>query len=205
MGHQTNTPSADELMEKFAATQSIKPEFPRARRVRLRYENLRDFLGNKFKKWPEHKRLQFMQTLLNESLNFQFSPVFVLSVIAVESAFDAKVCSHKAACGLMQIQEPTAKPIARRLLLKWHNGRVIQNPHHNVKIGLAYMAELREQFGHPRLYLSAYNWGPARLRYMVDHGEVVPAKYYLKVREKFYEYQQELANQYDNRIAFRRN
>lgn len=164
-----------------------KPEFRRLPRQKIPYASARAFLAKKLPSWSAKRREKLLRTVEREADNFGFTPVFVLSVIAVESSFRANVCSHKAACGLMQIQEPTGKAIARKLLIPWRNMDTLSDPFLNIKLGVAYLAQLREEFRHPRLYLSAYNWGPSKLRYLVDSGEVIPAVYYLKVKKKYHE------------------
>ena len=89
---------------------------------------------------------------------YEINPGLVLSVIKVESNFNARAKSPKSAFGLMQLILPTAERF---------NVKDVWNPLQNIKGGMAYLAWLKEHFryskghkpGRVRLMLAAYNAG----------------------------------------------
>ena len=60
-----------------------------------------------------------------------------------------------------------------------------RNPESNIKIGLAYMNYLRQQFpGKANKYVSAYNMGPRNVRRLVAQN-VIPYEYNSKVMKNY--------------------
>ena len=122
------------------------------------------------------------RSIQEESEKHSLDPMLVLAVIKVESQFDHRAVSPTGARGLMQIQ-----PVAAAVVLEEANvldGKVatkIDDPIINVKIGTAYLKHLKEMFGDIKLTLTAYNWGPTRLRQRLTAKEVVPLAYAQKV------------------------
>ena len=101
---------------------------------------------------------------------YKINPDLVLSVIQVESNFDARAKSPKNAYGLMQLIRPTAKRF---------NVKDVWDPLQNIKGGMAYLAWLKDHFsyargrkpGRIRLMLAAYNAGEAAVK---RHGGIPP-------------------------------
>lgn len=89
--------------------------------------------------------------------------LMTLALIAQESRFDPRALGPTGSLGLMQIQPVTARAVARSHDLAWQSDRTLLDPVQNVRIGLAYLAELRERFGSTDHALAAYNIGPANL------------------------------------------
>jgi hypothetical protein len=94
---------------------------------------------------------------------YKVDPDLVLSVIQVESDFNARAKSPKNAFGLMQLIRPTAERF---------NVQDVWNPLQNIKGGMAYLAWLKDHFRHAkgrkpgriRLMLAAYNAGEAAVK-----------------------------------------
>ena len=122
------------------------------------------------------------RSIQEESEKHSLDPMLVLAVIKVESQFDHRAVSPRGARGLMQIQ-----PVAANVVLEEAdvpNGKAakkIDDPIINVKIGTAYLKHLKEMFGDLKLTLTAYNWGPTRLRRKLAAKEAVPLAYAQKV------------------------
>ena len=122
------------------------------------------------------------RSIQEESEKHSLDPMLVLAVIKVESQFDHRAVSPKGARGLMQIQ-----PVAATVVLEEADVRdgkaatKIDDPIINVKIGTAYLKHLKEMFGDIKLTLTAYNWGPTKLRQKLAAKEVVPLAYAQKV------------------------
>ena len=101
---------------------------------------------------------------------YKIHPDLVLSIIQVESNFDARAKSPKDAYGLMQLILPTAK----RFEVK-----DVWDPLQNIKGGMAYLAWLKDHFryargrkpGRIRLMVAAYNAGEHAVK---KHGGIPP-------------------------------
>jgi soluble lytic murein transglycosylase len=92
-------------------------------------------------------------------------PGLVLAVIQAESAGDPHAVSRTGARGLMQLMPATADEVARRLGVRLWGHSDLFNPDINVRLGTAYLAQLRRMFGDdPHLYIAAYNAGPGRIQ-----------------------------------------
>jgi soluble lytic murein transglycosylase-like protein len=109
-------------------------------------------------------------------------PALVLAVIQVESGFDPRAVSPRGAQGLMQV-----RPVVVAALIdegkidpsKRH--RSLKDPLVNVQIGASYLALLNEMFGDVRVALTAYNWGPTRIREKLRSKQKLPLGYATKV------------------------
>ncbi len=94
------------------------------------------------------------------------APMDLVKAIARrESEFDPIVVSPADARGLMQVLPGTGQMMAQKLGLPFQATDLTTNPALNARLGAAYLAELREEFG-PSLALVAagYNAGPGRPR-----------------------------------------
>lgn len=100
-----------------------------------------------------------------ECQKYQLDPVLVMAVIKIESDFQYRAVSSAGALGLMQVMPMTGREVASQMKLKKHVDRHLFNPVTNIRLGVKYLAHLKQRFGHNQmLYLSAYNWGPTRIR-----------------------------------------
>jgi soluble lytic murein transglycosylase len=88
-----------------------------------------------------------------------------LAIARRESEFDPAAVSPANARGLLQVLPGTAKLMADALGLPFREGALTTDPAYNARLGAAYLAKLREEFG-PALTLVAagYNAGPGRPR-----------------------------------------
>ncbi|MGL4311105.1 MAG: lytic transglycosylase domain-containing protein [Paracoccaceae bacterium] len=88
-----------------------------------------------------------------------------LSIARRESEFDPSVISGAGARGLMQVMPGTARLMARETGLSYDSGKLTADWRYNAKLGSAYLAHLRAEFG-PSIALVAagYNAGPGRPR-----------------------------------------
>ncbi len=121
------------------------------------------------------------ETIVLEARASQLDPALVLAVIRVESGFDAFAVSPAGACGLMQILPATGEHLAGRLGLPWVGPRSLFDPVTNVKLGVAYLDELRRRYGSLEMALAAYNWGPGRIDRFLEGGHPVPGSYSTRV------------------------
>lgn len=94
--------------------------------------------------------------ILINTVGTDVSPALVLSVIAVESAGDARATSRVGAQGLMQLMPDTASRFGVTDSM---------NPSQNIQGGVAYLDWLMEEFDKdPILFLAAYNAGEGSIR-----------------------------------------
>jgi soluble lytic murein transglycosylase len=100
-------------------------------------------------------------------------PEWVLAIARRESEFDPKVVSGAGAQGLMQVMPGTAKMMADKLGLPYEGARLTRDPDYNAKLGAAYLAGLRQEFGNsPALVAAGYNAGPGRpRRWITEQGD----------------------------------
>jgi len=121
------------------------------------------------------------KVLTAEAAARDLDPWLVLAVIEVESGFDPFAVSPVGALGLMQVMPSTGESIAQRLGIPWQGPRTLFDPVANLRIGIAYLQELRDRFGRLGIALAAYNRGPALVDRRVRAGQPVPASYARRV------------------------
>jgi soluble lytic murein transglycosylase-like protein len=119
--------------------------------------------------------------IVSEARARDFDPWLVMAVIEVESRFDNFAVSPVGALGLMQILPSTGEALARRVGILWRGSQTLFDPVTNVKLGVAYLHELHERFGHLPTTLAAYNWGPGRIGRWVRSGSTLPVHYAQRV------------------------
>ncbi len=91
---------------------------------------------------------------------YELDPLFVASIIRVESKFDRFAKSNKGAKGLMQILPKTGKWAAEVIGIEDYNEDLLFEPDINIRIGCWYIKNLTKQFeGNINLILAAYNGG----------------------------------------------
>lgn len=76
------------------------------------------------------------------------------ALVVVESAYQARACSHAGACGLTQLMPGTAADLGVRDRF---------DPYENLRGGADYLTRQILRFGDVRLALAAYNAGPDRV------------------------------------------
>lgn len=92
-----------------------------------------------------------------------------LSIARRESEFDHAVISHVGARGLMQLMPGTAKLMAPAIGETYSAPRLTTDATYNLRLGGAYLAKLRAEFGaSPVLVAAGYNAGPGRPRRWIE-------------------------------------
>ncbi|HHQ44962.1 MAG TPA: lytic transglycosylase domain-containing protein [Candidatus Altiarchaeales archaeon] len=95
-------------------------------------------------------------------------PFLVLALIKAESAFVRNAKSRAGARGFMQVMEPTAKEMWRRMGFPVEK-LDLNNPDHNLRVGIRYLAhiqndydwvrEIKDYCERAKIVLACYNWG----------------------------------------------
>lgn len=124
-------------------------------------------------------------TIVTEARRHQMDPALVLAVMHVESRYNAFAVSSKDAMGLMQIVPSTGEELAARLGIRWEGPHTLFDPTANVRIGVAYLQQLRDRYGNLSIALAAYNWGPARIDRRLSRGAPLPTIYAQLVLEAY--------------------
>lgn len=109
--------------------------------------------------------------------------LLTLALITQESRFDPHARGPSGSLGLMQLQPGTAREVARRHGLAWQSARTLFDPVQNVRIGLAYLTELRNRFGSTDHAMAAYNIGPGNLSKLLKKRPLRHGPYLRKIHE----------------------
>jgi soluble lytic murein transglycosylase-like protein len=125
-----------------------------------------------------------VRSLIDSEKSTGADAFLVLAVIEQESRYDPRARSPKGARGLMQLLPETASHVAERELVHWSGPGDLDDPSKSVRIGAAYLAELKQQFGSWKIALSAYHSGPTRIRRITRRGGRVPTRYASRVLER---------------------
>ncbi|MGQ9659372.1 MAG: transglycosylase SLT domain-containing protein [Thermochromatium sp.] len=108
--------------------------------------------------------LAYHDLIAEQSWQIGIEPEWIQALMRQESAFARTIASPAGALGLMQLMPATAGEVAAQLGLpapsRWH----LLDPQLNIRLGGAYLARMRDRFGHVALATAAYNAGPARVR-----------------------------------------
>ena len=121
-------------------------------------------------------------SILEESIKHALDPMLVLAIIQVESRFNHRAVSPRGAQGLMQIHPVAVIAVAEREeIANLPKKKNLQDPVVNVKIGVAYLSQLKKTFNDLRLALAAYNLGPTQVRKKLAAKENIPFAYAGKV------------------------
>jgi soluble lytic murein transglycosylase len=130
---------------------------------------------------------EISETILGESLKHALDPMLVLAVINVESHFQHTAISAMGARGLMQIRPFVAKALAQEVGIgidsesNTLNPDSLDDPVVNIKLGVFYLQELQRNFKNVQVALTAYNWGPTKIRNKLANNQELPLGYAAKV------------------------
>ena len=124
-------------------------------------------------------------TIVGEARRHRMDPALVLAVMHVESRYNAFAVSSKDAMGLMQIVPSTGEELAARLGIRWEGPHTRFDPTTNVRIGMAYLQQLRDRYDNWSTALAAYNWGPGRIDRRLSRGAPLPTVYARLVLEAY--------------------
>jgi soluble lytic murein transglycosylase len=152
-------------------------------------DDITEFVEAMTSEWLPEKFSKRSRSLANaivrESDKNGFDPIFILALIQNESRFNPVMRGTHSEIGLMQIKPTTAKWISQKTGVKYHGEKSLLDPVQNVRIGIAFMALLRDQFdSHSPLYIAAYNMGARRVREIVADDRM-PKEYVQAVMKRY--------------------
>ncbi len=151
--------------------------------------DITDFVEAMTTEWLPGKYAKRSRSLANaivhESDKYGFDPIFILALIQNESRFDPAMRGTHSEIGLMQIKPSTAKWIGKKMRVKYKGEKSLLDPVQNVRIGIAFISLLRDQFDSASpLYISAYNMGARRVREIVADDRT-PKEYVQAVMKRY--------------------
>jgi soluble lytic murein transglycosylase len=112
--------------------------------------------------WLAAYALPFEKSIRRWSARAKLDPMLVAGLIRQESAFEPEARSSANAIGLMQLLPETARRLAKEAKVRYTRAQLV-DPDYNVRLGTAYFADLRKQFGSVEAALAAYNAGEDRV------------------------------------------
>lgn len=145
-----------------------------------------DIINDKLPKKYKAKAKDITKAIIAESKRHEIDPLFVMSIIMTESSFNPEARGSAGEIGLMQLMPDTGKDVAKKLKISWSKESTLKDPIKNIRIGTAYLNQLRTFFEHnPDRYISAYNSGPGKIM-KIENKENLPTFYSSKIL-KYYE------------------
>jgi soluble lytic murein transglycosylase len=116
-------------------------------------------------------RIAIADVLMAAHRDHGIDPLLGLALIETESGFRPDAVSSVGALGLLQVHPFVGRAVAAQIGVTWSDRNTLFDPVSNVRIGLAYLAEMKARFGRLDLALTAYNLGPNRLDQMLARGQ----------------------------------
>lgn len=104
--------------------------------------------------------VQYNQSVLKYSAQYNVDPYIIYSIMRVESKFNPYARSNKGALGLMQITPQTGEYIANMLNINNFDENTLYNPDLNIQFGTFYFSKLYNDYNFDiDCALAAYNGG----------------------------------------------
>lgn len=104
--------------------------------------------------------VQYNQSVLKYSAQYNVDPYIIYSIMRVESKFNPYAKSNKGALGLMQITPQTGEYIANMLKVNNFDENMLYNPDLNIQFGAYYFSKLYNDYNSDiDCALAAYNGG----------------------------------------------
>ena len=185
LGHRA---ASQATRERLSAMQAIHGSVL-SKSDRTKFELVRSMLDEKLGYLGDDTRARLAEIIYVKSRLSGVDPLLTLAVIRQESYWDTHAESFVGALGLMQVRPFVGKAVAERIGVEWDGPQTLTDPIKNVKIGIAYLSEMKQLYQRNDLALAAYNLGPYRLKGILANGVSVPENYRTRVMD-FYKYYQ---------------
>ncbi len=137
-------------------------EWRKASRDRARRAAVTSILESRGARLAAADRARLAKAVQRWGAEHDVDALLILAVIEQESHFDPRARGPRGGLGLMQVTPLTARHVASRLRIEPPGEEGLLEPDMNVRIGSAYLSELKTRFGSWDLALAAYNGGPTR-------------------------------------------
>jgi len=175
------------LPEAAAPAQpAVQPFPPALLQARADREAIEELIGVYRERADEAWKQRLASAIYRESMAASIDPLMVASIIARESSFRSGAVSHAGAVGLMQLRPFVARQVARRSAVEWNGVETLYTPDHNLRLGVLYYRELLDRFGGDHaVALTAYNYGPTRVRRQLSKGTYGGSSYAVGVLELY--------------------
>ncbi len=119
--------------------------------------------------------LAYKKEITQLAKKHQLQPQWIMSIITQESAWQTDAISRADARGLMQLIDPTAKRLSKKLGLKYTGKQQLHQAYFNLQLGTFYQRELFDRFEeHPLLALSSYNAGETKANHWLHDFPTSP-------------------------------
>ncbi len=103
----------------------------------------------------------FRDLVVRHCRSARVNPDLMQALIREESAFNPNARSSTGALGLAQLMPATAEAVARELKVTLATPSALLEPHHNIRLGSAYLGSLQRRFSGNLAYaVASYNAGP---------------------------------------------
>ncbi len=145
----------------------------------------REILADRAPQLDELQREGVARAVVKAEQEHGLPALLVLALIEQESHFRPKVRGPGGSLGLMQLMPSSARDVARRHGIPWQGARTLHDPVKNVRLGVIYLAEMRDRFGSPDLAMAAYNIGPSALDKRLARGKSCKGPYVTGVLQRF--------------------
>ena len=111
--------------------------------------------------------IAYWESIQKYASESDLDPFMVAALAAQESTFVANIRSPAKAVGLLQLEPPTARQVAKRLNIKY-TAKMLTDPEANLRLGTAYLAAKVREFGDLHLVLASYNAGERPVHRWID-------------------------------------
>ncbi len=111
--------------------------------------------------------IAYWESIQKYASEMDLDPFMVAALAAQESTFVANIRSPAKAVGLLQLEPPTARQVAKRLNIKY-TSKMLTDPDANLRLGTAYLAAKVREFGDLHLVLASYNAGERPVHRWLD-------------------------------------
>ncbi|MDO4595138.1 MAG: lytic transglycosylase domain-containing protein [Tissierellia bacterium] len=113
--------------------------------------------------------IKYQDKIQKYSEEYNMDPLFIASIIKVESGFHNSATSSKSAKGLMQIMDDTASHIAEIEGIDYLPDK-LDDVDYNLNLGTSYIRYLYDYYGNYDLALAAYNGGIGNVDSWLNDG-----------------------------------
>ena len=119
--------------------------------------------------------LAHREQILAQAKASDIDPALAFAIVRQESAFAPDARSSAGALGLMQLMPATAQRLAASLDMPLGNRLALLDVATNLRLGMTYLRQMLDRYGHQTAALAAYNAGPHRVDGWLPTEDLVEA------------------------------